>query len=277
MKTKIIRHTPTRIRIRIRIRTCLIAVAVFVISGILTATPAMAMFPVFDATNAAMLTQQLAKQAAEIANQIQQIQHQVQALQNQARMLENLKVSNYQDAIAAMQRVQNVLRQNCGEMGTVPNRIGFTSGFDCAALMARFRRAYPAAGDWAGQSDTQLAQYPDQWNTQRRAAAYKAIRTQEASVQAMTGNANRMAQLAAASQNAPGQKAATQVTNQMLVTLSAQLRDQQAAAVADQRTRAIKTAQNAAWRQRNHEVIHRLTRDAHTHYNVQPVNNPFAP
>ena len=241
----------------------------------LIATPAYAAYPVYDAGNAALNVQQIAKQAEEIAHTIEQIQNQIESLENQARMLQDISISNYEDALDAMQRIQNVLRQHCAEIGVVPGRIGFENGFDCEALIEQFRQTYPAPEDWAGQSDAQIAQYPDRWNAQRRDAAAKAMQAQNASVEAMTGTAQRMAELAEASQDAPGQKAAIQVTNQMLVTLSAQLRSGQAATLAHQRSIAIKQAERAAWRERNQELIRRATYDAHTDYDVPPVADPF--
>lgn len=255
-----------------RISTYLLAAAVcFGSTG-----SAFATYPVYDAGNAALNAEQIAKHIEELANQIEQIRNQVRSLENEARMLQDLGFSNYNEALASMRRIQGLLRDACIDVNApVPNRIGYDSGFDCHDVIERFRRSYPAPTDWAGQSDEQIAQYPDQWNAQRRDAATHAMQTQSASVEAMTGTAQRMGELAEASQNAPGQKAAIQVTNQMLVTLSAQLRDQQATAIAAQRAEAIETAEEAAWHERNQEIVRRLTRDAHTAYDVPPVVEPF--
>lgn len=231
---------------------------------------------VHDPTNASLNIQQLAKHAQEITNQIEQIRNQVRAIENQVKMLQNLDISNYRDAVAAMQRIQNVLRQSCIDLDVpVPNRIGYDAGFDCHTLLERFRQAYPAATDWESQPDDQIARYPDQWNAQKRDTAAKAMEMQNVSVESMTDTADRMTQLASASQQAPGQKAAVQVTNEMLVTLSAQLRDQHAATIATQRATAAAHAEEAAEFERNKELIRRATRDADAQYDVSPVRSAF--
>lgn len=62
----------------------------------------------------------------------------------------------------------------------------------------------------------------------------------------------------------------------MLVTVSGQLRDQQAAELATQRATALQQAQEAAEYERNKELVARATRDAQTNYDVPPVTGPFA-
>ena len=249
------------------------AVAIFTCAGF--TSPAKAIWPVTDALNASLNIEQLVRQAEEIAHQVEQIQNQVQMIQQQAKMLQNLDFSNYQAAIESMQQVQNALRRYCPSAGDVPGRIGFETGFDCHALLELFRTTYPDSGDWAGQSDEQIAVYPDQWNAQKRDDAAKAMQVQNASVETMAGTEQRMSDLAAASESAPGEKAAQQVTNQMLVTLSAQLRDQQAAMLAQQRVTASQNAQESAEQERNKELIRRATRDAQTDYDVQPIRAAF--
>lgn len=256
-----------------RIRTYLLAAAICFGS---TAGSAYAAYPVYDAGNAALNAQQIAKQAEEIAHAIRQIQNQIRSLENQARMLQDLSFSNYQEALASMRRIRRLLREHCIEIEVpVPNRIGFDSGFDCRELIERFRRTYPAPEEWSGQSDQQIARYPGQWNAQRRDAAAKAMQMQNASVEAMTGTAQRMSELAAASRTAPGQKAAAQVTNELLVALGAQFRSQHTSTLALQRSMAIEQAEAAAWRERNQEMIRRVTRDAHLDRAVRPIRNPF--
>ena len=239
-------------------------------------------FTVHDPGNAALLVQQLASQAEQIShhaqqvqNQIRQIQNQVESLQNQAKMLQDLDISNYQEAIEAMRMLETTLRDNCIDVNLTPNRIGYTTGFDCRELLEQFRRAYPESQAWPTQNDEQIAQYPDQWNSQKRDAAAKALQMQNASVETMQGAQQRMAQLAGASKRSPGQKATQQVTNEMLVTISAQLRDQQAAMLAWQRAAALREAEEAAWYERNKELVRRVTRDARHEPSLQPVRHPF--
>lgn len=239
------------------------------------ASPAFAAWPVTDVMNASLNIQQLLKQAEEIANQIQQIENQVRMIEQQGRMLQNLDFSNYRDAVGSMRRIENALRRYCPSAGTVPGRIGFETGFDCAELLERFRTTYQDDGDWGGQSDEQIATYPDQWNAQKRDGAAKSMQVQNASVEAMAGTEQRMADLALASESAPGEKAAVQVTNEMLVTLSAQLREQQAATLALQRATASQDAEDAAEHERNKELVRRATRDARKRYDVPPVRAAF--
>jgi len=247
--------------------------AVAVTLGI--SSPASAAWPVTDAVNAALNMQTLLKQAEEIANQIQQIENQVRMIEQQARMLQDLDFSNYRDAVSSMRQIENALRRYCPSAGHVTGRIGFETGFDCRALLELFRTTYPDTGDWSGQSTEQIAVYPDQWNAQKRDDAAKAMQVQNASVEAMAGTERRMADLAVASNSAPGEKAAVQVTNEMLVTLSAQLREQQAATLTVQRAMASQDAEEAAEHERNKELLHRASRDARTEYDVPPVRTAF--
>lgn len=237
-----------------------------------------AQWVVEDPTNAALQIQQLIREAQEIDNQVQQIQNQVQSLQNQKNMLAHLNLSNAAQAIAAMQQIEQTLLQQCSAMQAqgASDRLGFAAGYNCGLIAQQLRAIYPAAQDWPAQSDPQIAAYPQQWTSQQSAAAAKAVQVQDASVSNMDATQQRMSELANASQSAPGQTAATQVTNQMLVTLSAQLRDEQAAALASQRSLALKRAQDAAEDSRNRELIARATRDAAIVYPVQPVSGPFS-
>ena len=230
-----------------------------------------------DPTNAVLQIQQLLREAQEIDNQIQQIQNQVQSLQNESKMLQHLNVSNAQQALDAMEQIQQTLRQFCIELQSqgASDRIGFESGYNCGLIAEQLRALFPAAQDWHGQSDPQINQFPDQWASQERAMAAKAVQVQDASVANMDATQQRMSDLASASRSAPGQTAATQVTNEMLVTVSGQLRDQQTAELANQRALSLQQAQEAAEYERNKELVARVTRDSNTVYDVPPVNGPF--
>ena len=251
--------------------------AALVLVPLVFTSSAHAQWIVEDPTGLVVLIEQLARQAQEIDNEVQQIQNQVQSLQNERQMLAHLKLSNADQAIEAMQQIQQTLRQFCVELQTqgLSDPIGFDAGYNCGLIAQQLRTLYPASQDWPTQSDQQIAQYPDQWAGQQRAAAAKAVQTQDASVANMDATQQRMSDLATASQNAPGQTAATQVTNQMLVTLSGQIRDQQTAELATQRTLALQQSEEAAEYQRNREIVNRLTADAETTYDVAPVSDPF--
>ena len=238
---------------------------------------ARAQWVVEDPTNAVLQIQQLIREAQEIDNQIQQIQNQVQSLQNESKMLQHLSVSNAQQALDAMEQIQQALRQFCIELQVqgASDHIGFESGYNCGLIAQQLRALFPSAEDWHAQPDPQIHQFPDQWASQARASAAKAVQVQDASVANMDATQERMNELASASRSAPGQTAATQVTNEMLVTVSAQLRDQQATELATQRTIALQQSQDAAEYERNKELVARATRDANTSYDVPPVTGPF--
>lgn len=254
------------------------ALTVLALASLALCSSARAQWVVEDPTNALLLVEQLARQAQEIDNQIQQIQNQVQSLQNEKNMLAHLNLSNAGQALAAMQQIEQTLRQFCIELQSqgANDRIGFEGGFNCGVIAQQLRALFPAPDDWKNQSDAQIASFPDQWTSQQSAAAAKSVQMQDASVANMDATQQRMSDLATASQNAPGQTAATQVTNQMLVTVSGQLRDQQAAELAAQRALALQQAQDAAEDSRNKELVARATRDATAVYDVQPVSGPFA-
>jgi P-type conjugative transfer protein TrbJ len=241
------------------------------------ASQAKAQWIVHDPANGVVLIEQLAHQAQEIDNQVQQIQNQIQSLQNESRMLQHLNISNAQQAVGVMLQMEQTLKQFCVEMqdeGSI-DPIGFSAGLNCALVAQLIRAAYPAPQDWHAQPDTQIAQYPDQWSAAQRGAAAKAIQMQDASVASMDGTQQRMSDLASASQNAPGQTAAIQATNEMLVTISAQLRDQQTAELATQRSLALEQSEESAEYERNKELVNRATWDSQTTYDVAPVSEPF--
>lgn len=241
------------------------------------ASSAHAQWIVEDPTNAVLQIEQLLREAQEIDNQIQQIQNQVQSLQNESKMLQHLNVSNAQQALDAMEQIQQTLRQFCIELQSqgASDRIGFESGYNCGLIAEQLRALFPAAPDWHSQSEEQINQFPEQWVSQQRATAAKAVQVQDASVANMDATQQRMGELASASRSAPGQTAATQVTNEMLVTVSGQFRDQQTAELANQRAAALQQAQEAAEYERNKELVARATSDAQTVYDIPPVNGPF--
>jgi conjugal transfer/entry exclusion protein len=261
-----------------RTRRLSLAVVAAVVVPLLSGSRAHAQLVVTDPGNTLVLIQQLLSDAEQVQNQITQIQNQVRSLQAEANMLKHLDVSNFQQAIAAMRQVQTTLLRRCAELDAEgsPDPIRFDTGLDCRTLIARFRAAYPAPSDWPAQSDQQLQQMPDQWAEQQRGAAAQAMTVQNASVASMDGTQQRMDQLASASRSAAGQTAAVQATNEMLVTLSAQLRDQQAATLALERSLALQQARDAADDQRAAEVARRADLDADTTYDVEPVPDPFS-
>ncbi len=101
------------------------------------------------------------------------------------------------------------------------------------------------------------------------------MQTEDASVANMNSTQQRMTTLASASKSASGQTAAIQVTNEMLLTLSGQLRDQQAAELATQRSLAMEQSEEAADYQRNKQLMARATSDAEITYDVAPISDPF--
>jgi len=255
-----------------------VVLAALALAPLAFASSVHAQWIVEDPTNAVLQIQQLIREAQEIDNQIQQIQNQVQSLQNESKMLQHLNVSNAQQALDAMQQIQMTLRQFCIELQSqgASDPIGFQSGYNCGLIAQQLRQLFPSAQDWHTQPDPQINQFPDQWASQQRASAAKAVQVQDASVANMDATQQRMGELASASRSAPGQTGATQVTNEMLVTVSGQLRDQQAAELATQRSIAMQQSQEASEYERNKELVARATRDAQTHYDVPPVTGPFA-
>ena len=256
---------------------CALTLPVLALLPLMFASAARAQWVVEDPTNAALQIQQLIREAQQIDNQIQQIQNQVQSLQNESKMLQHLSVSNAQQALDAMEQIQQALRQFCIELQSqgASDQIGFESGYNCGLIAQQLRALFPAAQDWHSQSDPQIQQFPDQWASQQRASAAKAVQVQDASVANMDTTQSRMSKLASASRSAPGQTAATQVTNEMLVTVSAQLRDQQATELAAQRALALQQSQEASEYERNKELVARATRDSTTVYDLSPVPEPF--
>lgn len=255
-----------------------LAVAIAVLAPLASGSRARAQLVVTDPGNGAVLLQQLLSDAEQVQNQVKQIQNQITSLRNEANELRHLDVTNFEHAIAAMRQVQVALLRRCAALDAEgsPDPIRFDTGLDCGTLIARFRAAYPAPADWPGQTDQQLQQLPDQWSEQQRGAAAQAMTVQNAAIAAMDGTQQRMDALAAASRTAAGQTAAVQATNEMLVTLSGQIRDQQAATLALERSLALQQARDAADDGRAAEVARRADADADATYDVETVPDPFA-
>ncbi len=224
---------------------------VAVVAGVFTARSAQATLPVIDPIN---LIQNTLQVQSETMTQVNTYQSTV----NQAKMLANTDINTFQDAISQMRRAQGLLSDYCIDVNLVPGRIGygsFENPLTCNNLIGRVNIAYP--DQWQAHRLKDMQEKRQEWVASQRDAAIDAMNAQNETGAAMEKNAERMEELASENQTVEGQKAAVQVTNEMLSTVSGQIQDLHATQIAHQRQEAIDRAEDASARERAIELRRR--------------------
>ena len=193
----------------------------------------------------------IAQAIKQVQQGLQQIQHLRDQVSQQAQMLQRLGVdvtgplgSIVSDATALMRQAQGL-------------------GYQAADLSRDFANLYPQ--DLAGLSPQALAQRLASWSQNSRATLEQAMQVQNQIVQAQPATAEAVGAAVAASQNAAGQTAAVQATNQLLMVLSTQLTQLQTLLISQARQqqtweaeRRAVVSKSEADRQRN-SVLTRTT------------------
>lgn len=157
-----------------------------------------------------------------LAKEIETVINTVRQLEYQARMLSGLSMNNTGDVIAGMQQVRAML-------GTLNPAIESINSSDDL-----FRRCFPE--EYAkGISQRELAGKVQDWRRVSEGAMQESWRVEAAAVAEQQASAQRVGELVAASQAAPGQTAAIQAGNQLLANLSGQLASMQSTTIAHQR------------------------------------------
>ena len=150
---------------------------------------------------------------AQALKQVQQGLQQIQVLRDQvtaqARMLQSLGTDVTGPLRDITAQATGLLRQAQG------------LGYGAADISRDFAQLYP--GDLAGLSPKDLADRLAAWTQNSRATLQEAMQVQNQIAQSQTGTAGAVSAAVAASQNAAGQTAAVQATNQLLAALSTQL------------------------------------------------------
>ncbi|WP_062098356.1 hypothetical protein [Caulobacter sp. CCH5-E12] len=151
----------------------------------------------------------IAQAIKQVQQGLQQIQHLRDQVAQQARMLQSLGTDVTGPLGAIVSDATSLMRQAQG------------LGYQAADLSRDFAAFYPQ--DLAGLSPQALAQRLASWSQNSRGALEQALQVQNQIVQAQPTTAQAVGAAVAASQNAAGQTAAVQATNQLLMALSTQL------------------------------------------------------
>ena len=229
--------------------------------ALFAAAPAVeSQWTVFDPTNHVENILQAARALEQIQNQVEQIQNQVQSLTNQATMLQNLGFDASGELNTAMQQVQQLMSS--------AQRVTFETG----QVDRQFEEVYPET--YEGADFATVAGQADQWVAENRATLQAAMRTQAHVAQGMSGTEGRISAALAASNSAPGQKAAVQATNQLVGILASQIQEMQGLMITQARAIDSKIAAENAAKARSKEMRDRMW-EGLSDERRSPVPNPF--
>lgn len=151
----------------------------------------------------------IAQALKQVQQGLEQIQHLRDQVAQQARMLQGLGTDVTGPLGAIVSDATALMRQAQG------------LGYQAADLSRDFAALYPQK--LTGLSSEALAQRLASWSQNSRATLEQAMQVQNQIVQAQPATAQAVGVAVAASQNAAGQTAAVQATNQLLMALSTQL------------------------------------------------------
>ena len=195
--------------------------------------PAQAQWTVFDPQN-------YAQNLLSAARALQQINHQIQALQNQAQMLQNMatdlsplrEVSQLTGMVNSLTRITSLMNQAQG------------IAFDVDSTMSAWSRAYPTSRP-AGTSGVTLAADAQQRWQNSMSAFQDTLKIQSQVVQNVQADTATLTKLTDQSQNATGNLAVSQATNQLIALSTKQQLQIQSLMAAQYRASALDQARNA--------------------------------
>jgi type IV secretion system protein TrbJ len=157
-----------------------------------------------------------------LAREVEVVANTVRQLEMSARMLSGLSMNSATDVVRGMQQVRSML-------GTINPAIESITASD-----ELFRRCFP--DEYAqGISQRDLAGKIQEWRRLSEGTMQESWRVEAAAVAEQQATAQRVGDLVAASQAAPGQTAAIQAGNQLLASLSGQIAAMQSTTMAHQR------------------------------------------
>jgi len=194
---------------------------------------ARAQWTVFDPQN-------YAQNLLEASRALQQINNQIQALQNQALMLQNMATN--------LNPLKDVLQLN----GMVTSLTQITSlmnqaqgiAFNVNATMAAWSRAYPNSYPAGTGSATLAADAQQRWQNSM-SALQDTLKVQSQVVQNVQADTATLTNLTSQSQNATGNLAVSQATNQLIALSTKQQLQIQSLMAAQYRATALDQARNA--------------------------------
>jgi P-type conjugative transfer protein TrbJ len=195
--------------------------------------PAQAQWTVFDPQN-------YAQNLLEASRALQQINNQIQALQNQALMLQNMasnlnplkEVSQLSGMVTSLTQITNLMNQAQG------------IAFNVNSTMAAWSKAYPTSYPAGTGTTTLTADAQQRWQNSM-SAFQDTLKVQAQVVQNVQADTATLTILTNASQNATGNLAVSQATNQLIALSTKQQLQIQSLMAAQYRATALDQARNA--------------------------------
>ena len=192
-----------------------------------------AQWTVFDPQN-------YAQNLLEAARALQQVNNQIQALQNQALMLQNMAtdlnplkdVSQLSGMVTSLTQITTLMNQAQG------------IAFNVNSTMAAWSRAYPGAYPSGTGTATLTADAQQRWQNSM-SAFQDTLKVQAQVVQNVRADTATLTSLTNLSQNATGNLAVSQATNQLIALSTKQQLQIQSLMAAQYRATALDQARNA--------------------------------
>lgn len=195
--------------------------------------PAQAQWTVFDPQNYAQNLLEASRALQQINNQIQSLQNQALMLQNMASNLNPLKeVSQLSGMVTSLTQITNLMNQAQG------------IAFNVNSTMAAWSKAYPTSYP-AGTGTTTLTGDAQQRWQNSMSAFQDTLKVQAQVVQNVQADTATLTNLTNASQNATGNLAVSQATNQLIALSTKQQLQIQSLMAAQYRATALDQARNA--------------------------------
>ena len=212
------------------LRSMLLAV---LLTGATFTSGAQAQWTVFDPQNYAQNLLQAARALQQINNQIQALQNQAMMLQNMATNLNPLKdVSQLSGMVTSLTQITSLMNQAQG------------IAYNVDATMTAWSRAYPNSYP-AGTGSTTLAADAQQRWQNSMSAFQDTLKVQSQVVQNVQADTATLTNLTNQSQNATGNLAVSQATNQLIALSTKQQLQIQSLMAAQYRATALDQARNA--------------------------------
>jgi P-type conjugative transfer protein TrbJ len=195
--------------------------------------PARAQWTVFDPQNYAQNLLQAARALQQINNQIQALQNQAMMLQNMATNLNPLKdVSQLSGMVTSLTQITSLMNQAQG------------IAYNVNATMAAWTKAYPNSYPAGTGTATLTADAQQRWQNSM-SAFQDTLKVQSQVVQNVQADTTTLTNLTNQSQNATGNLAVTQATNQLIALSTKQQMQIQTLMAAQYRATTLDQARNA--------------------------------
>lgn len=198
-----------------------------------TVPPAQAQWTVFDPQNYAQNLLEAARALQQVNNQIQMLQNQALALQNMATNLNPLRdVSQLANMTSSLNQITSLMNQAQGIT------------FNANSLVSAWERYYPTSLPLGTNSTTITANAQQRWQNSM-AAFQNTLQVQAQVVQNVQADTATLTNLSNLSQNATGNLAVTQATNQLIALVAKQQLQIQTLMAAQYRSAALDKASDA--------------------------------